>query len=139
ASLDMQARRAALASMALSVDQMASTYTPFFREGESLPLGSTAEDIANHLNEKYDAILEGLLDKVERTPPVIPISQETHKAQEATQKPAQPQRERIRPSPKMDENSPLLRLGRGHKSGVRVLGQTAIRQMVRVLDLNDHE
>lgn len=150
ASLDMQARRAALASMALSVDQMASTYTPFLREGESLPLGSTAEDIANHLNEKYDAILEGLLDKVERTPPVLPISQETYEAQqklvarteeaqEASQKPAQPQRERIRPSPKVDKNSPLLKLGRSHKSGVRVLGQSAIRQMVRVLGLNDHE
>lgn len=150
ASLDMQARRAALASMALSMDQMASTYTPFLREGESLPPGSTAEDIANHLNEKYDAILEGLLDKVERTPPVISISQETYKAQEkpaaqtekaqeAPQKPTQPPRERIRPSPKLDESSPLLRLGRSHKSGVRVLGQSAIRQMVRALGLNDHE
>lgn len=112
------ARQRAFNELQVSFDQMAATYSPYVRPGMVIVEGTSSVDIANTLNARI-AELKADGTFVLPTPTTLESQQ----------------------APTPEPEKPLPNMGRQNKTGVRILGKTAIRGIQKALreTLSDNE
>jgi hypothetical protein len=117
-AMTIEARHRAMARIGLSVDQMAAVGSPFVRGG------------AISLENMSDKEMEAKLNELAREE-MIKLQKEDLKAkQEAT--PVEPKTEKTGPE---DIAPELEKVGRKLKSGARVVSYTALKKLVRALNI----